>query len=102
MRATMKKDLMAFSPSIPSAIPVGRRIPIAKPHFPSHSTQTRRFGPIFQSLQDAMNKKSAILQQSIQGIDPEFALVFEVAGSVSNFADAVKNAGMVVRLRYTV
>ena len=94
MRATMKKDLMAFSPSIPSAIPVGRRIPIAKLHFPSHSTQTRRFGPIFQSLQDAMNKKSAILQQSIQGIDPEFALVFEVAGSVSNFADAVKNAEM--------
>ena len=90
----MKKDLIAFSPSIPSAIPVGRRMPIAKPHFPSRSTQTRKFGPIFQSLQDAMNRKAAILQQSIQGVDPEFALVFEVAGSVLNFAAAVKNAGM--------
>lgn len=90
----MKKDLMAFSPSSPSAIPTGRKIPIAKPHFPSHSTQTRRFGPVFQSLQDVMNRRSVILQQSIQGVDPEFVLVFEVAGSVSNFAVAVKNAGM--------
>lgn len=81
----MKKDLMAFSPSSPSAIPTGRKIPIAKPHFPSHSTQTRRFGPVFQSLQDVMNRRSVVLQQSIQGVDPEFVLVFEVAGSVSNF-----------------
>ena len=90
----MKKDLMAFSPSSPRAIPTGRRMGITKPHFPSQSAQTRRLGPIFQSLQDVMNRKSAVLQQGIQGVDPEFVLVFEVADSVANFAIAVKNAGM--------
>lgn len=90
----MKKDLMAFSPSSPRAIPTGRRMGITKPHFPSQSAQTRRLGPIFQSLQDVMNRKSAVLQQGIQGVDPEFVLVFEVADSVTNFAIAVKNAGM--------
>ena len=85
---------MAFSPSSPRIIPTGRRMSITKPHFPSQSAQTRRLGPIFQSLQDVMNRKSAILQQGVQGIDPEFVLVFEVADSVTNFAIAVKNAGM--------
>lgn len=90
----MKRDLISFSPSSPQIIPSGKRRKILKPHFPTQSSQTRRLGPVFQSLQDMIEKKSVVLQQDIQGADPEFVLVFEVAGSVSNFAVAVKNAEM--------
>lgn len=90
----MKKSLLSFSPSSPREIPPGLRIPIKHPQCPSQSSQARRLSPIFQSLQSAMERKAAILQQDIQGVDPEFVLVFEVAGSVSNFAVAVKNAEM--------
>ena len=91
---TVKKDLIAFSPGSPSAIPPGKGQKFSEPHYPSRSSQTKRLGPVFQSLQEAMDRRAAVLQQSIQGVDPEFALVFEVAGSVSDFAAAVKAAGM--------
>lgn len=38
--------------------------------------------------------RKVVVQQDMQGVDPEFVLVFEVVGSVSNFVKAVKNAGM--------
>ena len=90
----MKKSLLSFSPSSPREIPPGPRIPIKHPQCPSQSSQVRRLSPIFQSLQNAMERKAAVLQQDVQGVDPDFVLVFEIAGSVSNFAVAVKNAGM--------
>jgi len=90
----MKKSLLSFSPSSPREIPPGPRRPIKHPQCPSQSLQVRRLSPIFQSLQSAMERKAAVLQQDVQGVDPEFVLVFEVAGSVSNFAVAIKNAGM--------
>lgn len=90
----MKKSLLSFSPSSPREIPPGPRIPIKHPQCPSQSSQVRRLSPIFQSLQSVMERKAAVLQQDVQGVNPEFVLVFEVAGSVSNFAVAVKNAGM--------
>lgn len=90
----MIKSLLPFSPSSPREIPPGQRRPITHPQYPSQFAQTQRLSPIFQSLQSAMERKAVVLQQNVQGIDPEFVLVFEVAGSVSNFAIAVKNAGM--------
>lgn len=90
----MKKSLLSFTPSGPREIPSVQRIPIRPPQCPSQPIQTRRLSPIFQSLQNAMERRAVVLQQEIQGVDPEFVLVFEVAGSVSNFAVAVKRAGM--------
>lgn len=90
----MIKSLLPFSPSSPREIPPGQRRPVTHPQYPSQFAQTQRLSPIFQSLQSAMERKAVVLQQNVQGIDPEFVLVFEVAGSVSNFAIAVKNAGM--------
>ena len=68
----MKKSLLSFSPSSPREIPPGPRIPIKHPQCPSQSSQVRRLSPIFQSLQNAMERKAAVLQQDVQGVDPDF------------------------------
>ena len=88
-----KKELMAFKPTNPHIPSKGKKINITKPHFPSSTTQAERLGPTFKYLRDVMDRK-VVMQQDMQGVDPEFVLVFEVVGSVSNFVKAAKNAGM--------
>ena len=43
------------------------------------------------ALKNAFEQKALKIQQSPTGINPEFALVFEIIGSVDNFYTAVKN-----------
>lgn len=88
-----KKELMAFKPTNPHIPSKGKKINITKPHFPSSTTQAERLGPTFKYLRDVMDRK-VVVQQNMQGVDPEFVLVFEVVGSVSNFVKAAKNADM--------
>lgn len=43
--------------------------------------------------------RKVVMQQDMQGVDPEFVLVFEVVGSVSNFVKAAKKCGYGVDVR---
>ena len=58
---------------------------------PSFGRQFTRLQPSFNLLKNAFEQKAVKLQQSPTGINPEFALVFEIIGSVDNFYTAVKN-----------
>lgn len=57
---------------------------------PSFSRQYDRLQPTFQTLRTAFEQKNVVVQQSPIGINPDFALVFEIVGSVENFYTAVK------------
>lgn len=58
---------------------------------PSFRRQYDRLQPTFSELQNAYEQKYLKIQQSPIGINPDFALVFEIVGTVSNFYTAVKN-----------
>lgn len=58
---------------------------------PSYSRQFDRLQPSFSVLASAFEQKSVKIQQSPVGINPDFALVFEIIGAVDNFYTAVKN-----------
>lgn len=58
---------------------------------PSFGRQFTRLQPSFNVLKTAFEQKALKIQQSPTGINPEFALVFEIIGTVDNFYTAVKN-----------
>ena len=62
-----------------------------KTSIPSYGRQFTRLQPSFNVLNSAFTQKSLKVQQSPVGINPEFALVFEIIGTVDNFYTAVKN-----------
>jgi hypothetical protein len=57
---------------------------------PSFGRQYNRLQPTFCVLQSTFEQKNLKIQQSPVGINPDFALVFEIVGTVSNFYTAVK------------
>lgn len=57
---------------------------------PTIGRQVERLEPKFTQLQRAFELRNITLQQSPVGINPEFALVFEVIGSVDSFYTAVR------------
>lgn len=59
--------------------------------WPSWGRQFTRLQPSFNLLKNVFEQKALKLQQSSTGINPEFALVFEIIGTVDNFYTAVKN-----------
>lgn len=59
---------------------------------PSFGRQFTRLQPAFNVLRTAFEQKAVKIQQSPAGINPEFALVFEIIGTVDNFYTAVKKA----------
>ena len=61
---------------------------INKPHF---SEQYNRLAPSFSVLQEAFRQKNILIQRSATGINPDFALVFEIVGSVESFYTAVQH-----------
>lgn len=61
-------------------------------HTPSAEKQYDRLHPMFDVLTEAFEKKRILLQNSLMGIEPEYALVFEVVSNVDNFINAVKKA----------
>lgn len=58
---------------------------------PTFGRQYNRLQPAFSVLKDAFEKKTISIQDSPVGVNPEFALVFEVMGTVDSFYTAVKN-----------
>lgn len=58
---------------------------------PSYGRQFNRLQPSFNVLRTAFEQKALKVQQSPTGINPDFALVFEIIGTVDNFYTAVKN-----------
>lgn len=58
---------------------------------PSFERQFTRLQPSFNLLKTAFEQKALKIQQSPTGINPEFALVFEIIGTVDSFYTAVKN-----------
>ena len=61
----------------------------SQPRTPAPQRQNERLKPRFQALQDALN--SATLSGSTAAPDPETMVVFEVAGTITNFVRAVRN-----------
>ena len=58
---------------------------------PTPQRQIDRLSPTFQVLSEALENKRISMQSDTTGIEPEFALVFEVIGSVESFYTAVKH-----------
>lgn len=59
---------------------------------PSFGRQFTRLQPSFNVLRAAFEQKALKIQQSPAGINPEFALVFEIIGTVDNFFTAIKHS----------
>ena len=59
-------------------------------HFPPADRQVRRLSPKFDELQEAFSPDSSSLQTTASGADPEQVIVLEIAGTVDDFANAVK------------
>lgn len=59
-------------------------------HLPSFDRQRERTEPMYRALADALEKGNLQISNSPGGIDPEYTLVWEIAGDVENFIDAVK------------
>ncbi len=62
---------------------------------PSRARQRDRLGPTFQRLRDVFDRNGdpLSLREDPLGIAPERALVFEVAGSIGDFSEAVARIG---------
>lgn len=58
---------------------------------PSFGRQFTRLQPSFNVLKTAFEQKAVKVQQSPVGINPDFALVFEIIGTVDNFYTAVQH-----------
>lgn len=59
---------------------------------PTFGKQYNRLQPTFKVLKEAFEKKRVQIQNAPVGMDPEYALVFEVVGSSDNFYTAVKKS----------
>jgi hypothetical protein len=62
-----------------------------KHEHPSHAKQTSRIAPKFAALQAAFDAERLRLQHVAPAENPEFVLVFETIGTVTDFAKAVAN-----------
>ena len=58
-------------------------------HKPSRSTQGSRIAPMYQRLSNAFEDRGVRFQFEPDGIEPELALVFEVAGTLKSFYGSV-------------
>ena len=69
----------------------GRGYPISGPNFPSSKRQGERLGPVFQRLANVLDSDQdpLTLRSDPLGLAPERAIVFEIAGSLGDFAAAV-------------
>ena len=68
----------------------GRGFPIPKPRVPGRQRQGERLGPIFDRLASTLNEidRGLIVTADPSALAPERVVVFEVAGSIGNFANA--------------
>ncbi|SFA83274.1 Subtilase family protein [Lentibacillus halodurans] len=67
-----------------------RKSMIGKINYPKHDEQVKRILPKFKRLENAIDNRKGTISESVVGIDPEYALVFETVGTIENFVNAVK------------
>lgn len=60
------------------------------PNIPSVTRQMERLGPKFSRLESAIENRRIEVQDDTPGVDPEYTVVIETYGSVSDFFKAVK------------
>ena len=84
-----ERPLILF-PTPEQAERIKRKMYTPPPTYPSIERQYDRLNPYFSVLRQAFQQKAIAIQNSPVGLNPEFALVFEVVGSVENFYTAVK------------
>ena len=72
--------------------PAGSSVYAPPPEYPSRERQGERFGPVFQRLANVLDSDQdpLMLRSDPMGLAPERALVFEIAGSLDNFAAATQ------------
>lgn len=90
----MSKPILAFHPRGIEKIPAGRPTHITDCHIPEHDNQVARVEPQLLALRDALDRHKVSIQADIQGLEPEFVLVFEIVGRRSDFYKAAEKAGM--------
>ena len=64
---------------------------ISKMVTPPLTRQYNRLRPVFSTLKRAFEQKAVTLQESSVGINPDFALVLEIIGTVDSFYTAVQH-----------
>jgi hypothetical protein len=73
------------SPSTPPPGPRGG----SNIRFPSGGRQRAAFAPVFNRLREALARGGTELRQDPNGLAPERVIVFEIAGTVQNFLNAL-------------
>jgi len=62
-----------------------------KTHYPSHSRQINRLSPQFQILQSVLDRSTLTMQDTPDGIDPEYTLVLETDVSPDDFQKVIRS-----------
>jgi hypothetical protein len=75
----------------PIGLPPGPRM-ISRFRFPSKRRQAERFGPVFERLQSFIARAETLteLRDDPSSLAPERVIVFEIAGTVTNFLNALR------------
>lgn len=85
----MSRPLLLF-PAPDKTSPSSRNGGGAPPNHPSVTRQAERLGPKFSRLEVALENRRIEVQNDTPGIDPEYTVVIETYGSVSDFFKAVR------------
>ncbi|WP_265820799.1 S8 family peptidase [Geovibrio ferrireducens] len=85
----MPERPLLFFPSPSRASREKRPSGFSKISIPSASFQFQRFQPKLKVLVNAFEKQRIQIRSSITGVEPEFVLVIETIGDISNFHNAV-------------
>ncbi len=84
-----RRPLLLF-PAPDTTSPSSRNGRGGTPHHPSVPRQAERLGPKFSRLESALENRRVEVQSDTPGVDPEYTVVIETYGSVSDFFKAVK------------
>lgn len=90
---TQVRPLLALGPPTVGAIPTNPEYRPAmppRPNRPSRQRQGQRLTPQFRALQEALAADTTELAESTNAPDPEFVVVFEVAGTIERFMRAAQ------------
>lgn len=58
---------------------------------PVYENQVERLGPVFSSLQSALDNHRILTQTSTLGLEPECTVVMEIRGNIENFISIARN-----------
>ncbi len=70
--------------------PMGSGFPLKKPHLPDHSRQVERLSGQLAELEQEFSRYKASVSTTVTGLEPEMALVIEIAGTIEDFKQAIE------------